>query len=157
MRARGWFDGWQGCIIPAPRIFSCNRLDGVVNWRQRGRIGPKFAQYVLCEPNVLPYVFKLGGWQGFWLQMVISWPGVRRWRTVWPGRGGMMEWSGRSPGVHPTPGGAGKTGGACLGGIGYILQPFKTTSSKHGVEEKQGGHDFWAGLQKIRNSPTKHW
>ena len=45
-------------------------------------------------------------------------------------------------GPHPLPTGAGKTGGVFLGGIGYILQPFKTTSSKQGGTGKTGGHDF---------------
>lgn len=46
------------------------------------------------------------------------------------------------PGHHPTPGGGGKTGGVFLGRVGYISQPFKTTSSKQGVQEKQGGMIF---------------
>ena len=39
----------------------------------------------------------------------------------------------------PYPGGGGKPGGVVLGRVGYISQPFKTTSSKQGVQEKQGG------------------
>ena len=42
----------------------------------------------------------------------------------------------------PYPRGGGKTGGVFLAGVGYISQPFKTTSSKQGVEEKQGGMIF---------------
>ena len=42
----------------------------------------------------------------------------------------------------PYPRGGGKTGGVFLGRVGYISQPFKTTSSEQGVQEKQGGHDF---------------
>lgn len=50
--------------------------------------------------------------------------------------------TGPAPGPTPYPRGGGKSGGAFLGGIGYILQPFKTTSSKQGVQEKQGGMIF---------------
>ena len=50
--------------------------------------------------------------------------------------------TGPAPGPTPYPWGGGKRGGAFLGGIGYILQPFKTTSSKQGVQEKQGGMIF---------------
>ena len=47
------------------------------------------------------------------------------------------------PGDHPPyPWGGGKTGGVFLGRVGYISQPFKTTSSKQGVQEKQGGMIF---------------
>ena len=42
----------------------------------------------------------------------------------------------------PYPWGGGKTGGVFLGRVGYISQPFKTNSSKQGVEEKQGGMIF---------------
>ena len=42
----------------------------------------------------------------------------------------------------PYPRGGGKTGGVFQGWVGYILQPFKTTSSKQGVQEKQGGMIF---------------
>lgn len=46
---------------------------------------------------------------------------------------------GPDPGPTPYPRGGGKTGGAFQGWVGYISQPFKTTSSKQGVQEKQGG------------------
>ena len=47
------------------------------------------------------------------------------------------------PGDHPPiPPGGGKTGGVFLAGVGYISQPFKTTSSKQGGTGKTGGHDF---------------
>ena len=43
----------------------------------------------------------------------------------------------------PIPPGGGKTGGVFLAGVGYISQPFKTTSSEQGgVQEKQGGMIF---------------
>ena len=42
----------------------------------------------------------------------------------------------------PYPWGGGKTGGVFLGRVGYISQPFKTTSSEQGVQEKQGGMIF---------------
>ena len=40
--------------------------------------------------------------------------------------------------VPPYPWGGGKTGDEFQGWVGYILQPFKTTSSKQGVQEIQG-------------------
>ena len=47
------------------------------------------------------------------------------------------------PGDYPPyPWGGGKIGGVFLGRVGYISQPFKTTSSKQGVQEKQGGMIF---------------
>ena len=47
------------------------------------------------------------------------------------------------PGDYPPyPGGGGKTGGVFLGRVGYISQPFKTSSSEQGVQEKQGGMNF---------------
>ena len=65
----------------------------------------------------------------------------------WPLRtagGGRLDGAGRARPlwVPPTPRGGGKTGGVFQGWVGYILQPFKTTSSKQGVQEKHGGHDF---------------
>ena len=42
----------------------------------------------------------------------------------------------------PYLGGGGKTWGVFLCRVGYISQPFKTTSSKQGVQEKQGGMIF---------------
>ena len=42
----------------------------------------------------------------------------------------------------PLPPGGGKTGGVFLGRVGYISQPFETTFSKQGVQEKQGGMIF---------------
>ena len=41
----------------------------------------------------------------------------------------------------PTPGWR-KNRGRVPGRVGYISQPFKTTSSKQGVQEKQGGMIF---------------
>lgn len=49
---------------------------------------------------------------------------------------------GRFPVPPPTPGGGGKSGGLAWKGVGYISQPFKTTSSEQGVQEKQGGMIF---------------
>ena len=47
------------------------------------------------------------------------------------------------PGDYPPyPWGGGKTGGVFLDRVGYISQPFKTTSSEQGVQEKQGGMIF---------------
>lgn len=45
----------------------------------------------------------------------------------------------RSP---TTPRGGGKSGGLARSGVGYIFQPFETSSSKQGVQEKQGGMIF---------------
>ena len=39
----------------------------------------------------------------------------------------------------PYPRGGGKTGGVFEGWVGYISQPFKTTSSKQGGTGKTGG------------------
>lgn len=44
--------------------------------------------------------------------------------------------------VTPYPRGGGKTGGVFLGWVGYISQPFETTSSEQGGTGKTGGHDF---------------
>ena len=47
------------------------------------------------------------------------------------------------PGDYPPyPWGGGKTGGVFLAEVGYISQPFETTSSKQRVQEKQGGMIF---------------
>ena len=46
------------------------------------------------------------------------------------------------PGPDPLPPGGGKTGGVFLGRVGYISQPFKTTSSEQGGTGKTGGRDF---------------
>ena len=55
--------------------------------------------------------------------------------------GGCPSWGFRLRSPHHLRGG-GKTGGVFLGRVGYISQPFKTTSSEQGVQEKQGGMIF---------------
>ena len=58
--------------------------------------------------------------------------------------GGRLDGAGKARPlwVPPYPRGGGKTGGVFLGRVGYISQPFKTTSSEQGVQEKQGGMIF---------------
>ena len=58
------------------------------------------------------------------------------------GRLGGVPFRGTPIPATPYPWGGGKTGGVFLGRVGYISQPFKTTSSKQGAEEKQGGMIF---------------
>ena len=58
------------------------------------------------------------------------------------GRLGGVPFRGKLIPGPPTPGGGGKTGGVFLGRVGYISQPFKTTSSEQGGTGKTGGHDF---------------
>ena len=58
------------------------------------------------------------------------------WRLGW------VSFRGMQIPATPYPWGGGKTGGVFLGRVGYISQPFKTTSSKQGVQEKQGGMIF---------------
>lgn len=65
---------------------------------------------------------------------------IRKWRG-WSA-GGLLSAKPGPATTPPLPPGGGKTGGAFLGRVGYISQPFKTTSSKQGVEEKQGGMIF---------------
>ena len=58
--------------------------------------------------------------------------------------GGRLDGAGKARPlwVPPYPRGGGKTGGVFQGWVGYILQPFKTTSSKQGGTGKTGGHEF---------------
>ena len=58
------------------------------------------------------------------------------------GRLGGVPFRGTPVPATPYPWGGGKTGGVFLGRVGYISQPFKTTSSEQGVQEKQGGMIF---------------
>ena len=59
------------------------------------------------------------------------------------GRLGGVPFRGTPIPATPYPWGGGKTGGVFLGRVGYISQPFKTTSSEQGgVQEKQGGMIF---------------
>ena len=57
--------------------------------------------------------------------------------------GGSLKGKTAPAATPPHPRGGGKTGGVFLGRVGYISQPFKTTSSEQGgVQEKQGGMIF---------------
>ena len=58
------------------------------------------------------------------------------------GRLGGAPFRGKPIPATPYPRGGGKTGGVFLGRVGYISQPFETTSSEQGVQEKQGGMIF---------------
>ena len=102
--------------------------------------------------KVITDCFEIGWLVGFsiTIRIIRCWcvPIADTWHGAWAigkGRGraaGGLRRAKPGPVTTPLPPGSGKTGGVFLGRVGYISQPFKTTSSEQGVQEKQGGMIF---------------